>query len=107
MDVSDGLLRDAGRMAAASGARLDIDPAAPALAAARGELEPLAAALGADAGTWVLTGGEDHALLAAFPPGAALPPGFRAIGRVRAGRPAALVAGRPWSGRAGWDHFGA
>lgn len=31
---------------------------------------------------WILTGGEDHALLATFPDGSALPDGFTPIGRV-------------------------
>ena len=34
---------------------------------------------------WVLTGGEDHALVAAFPPGTALPARWRVIGEVREG----------------------
>ena len=46
---------------------------------------------------WVLTGGEDHALLATFPAGAALPVGWTAIGSVRVPRqnPAVYVSGRP------------
>jgi thiamine-monophosphate kinase len=88
MDVSDGLLLDATRMADASGVTLDLDPAA----------------LGPDADT-ALTGGEDHALLATFPPGA-LPSGFRAIGAVRErGERAVLVAGAPFVGRTGWDPY--
>jgi thiamine-monophosphate kinase len=35
---------------------------------------------------WVLTGGEDHALLATFPPTAVLPEGWTPIGEVRTGR---------------------
>ena len=34
---------------------------------------------------WVLTGGEDHALVATFPPGTALPARWRVIGEVRDG----------------------
>ena len=89
MDVSDGLVLDASRMAAASSVSIEID----------------SAALGSDPRT-ALTGGEDHALLAAFPEGAALPPGFRAIGRVLpAGAHRVLVDGRPHDGRAGWDPY--
>jgi thiamine-monophosphate kinase len=45
---------------------------------------------------WVLTGGEDHALLATFPPDADFPEGWRVIGAVRAGENAAvLVGGEP------------
>jgi thiamine-monophosphate kinase len=64
MDVSDGLALDARRMAAASGVTIRLS----------------AAALGDDP-VRALAGGEDHALLAAFP-GAVLPPGFRRIGEV-------------------------
>ena len=65
MDVSDGLVLDASRLAAASGVTVDIDESA----------------LGADA-IDALTGGEDHALLATFPAGSTPPDGFRVIGRV-------------------------
>jgi thiamine-monophosphate kinase len=75
-----------------------------------------AAALSAEALSWVLTGGEDHALAATFPPGTALPPRWRVIGQVRAepndrpsdrpsNRQGVLVDGQPWAGAAGWDHF--
>lgn len=64
MDVSDGLSLDARRLALASGVTLDLRRAA----------------LGADP-EGALAGGEDHALLATFPPGV-LPPGFREIGVV-------------------------
>ena len=52
----------------------------------------------------VLTGGEDHALLATFPPGAALPGGFRAIGSVLVGT-GVTVDGRPLDERGGWDPY--
>ena len=42
-------------------------------------------AIGADAFDWVLTGGEDHALLATFAPGAVLPRAFKPIGVVAEG----------------------
>lgn len=89
MDVSDGLLLDASRLAVASAVTLDID----------------ATALGGDT-TQALTGGEDHALLACFPPTVRLPERFRRIGRVidRVGRPV-LVDGRPHDGRDGWDPY--
>lgn len=89
MDVSDGLLLDARRMAEASEVRIDLDPALDEHA---------------------LRGGEDHALLACFPPGIALPVGFRPIGRVlsravdvpdRDGF--VTVGGAPVTGRGGWD----
>lgn len=104
LDVSDGLLRDAGRLARASGVRLDLD------AAALRPPEPaLAAALGVAADLWALTGGEDHGLLATFPAGAALPEPFRVIGRVTEadddGTPVLVDSRPPDVDALGWDHF--
>ena len=103
MDVSDGLLRDAGRIAAASGVTLDLattSGAAPWIA-------DLVRTAGDRAEEFVLTGGEDHALLGCFPADAELPRSFVAIGRVLArGEHPVLVDGVRWGGRGtGWDHF--
>jgi thiamine-monophosphate kinase len=102
IDTSDGLLRDAARVAAASGVAVDLDPDALAPDAA---LVALAARLDADPLAWVLAGGEDHQLLATFPAGTALPPPFRQVGDVRAGGPAVTVGGHPWAGPTGWRHW--
>lgn len=109
LDVSDGLLRDAGRVARASGVVVHLDDPATAFPADAAQLAGPAGLLGADVATWLLTGGEDHGLLATFAPGR-LPEPFRAIGRVvapsdEAAAGTVLVAGRPWSGSPGWDHF--
>lgn len=125
MDVSDSLLRDAGRIAAASGVLLDLDdPAAPGAGTADqlAALQPVAEMVvdgAAQAGAaravalarrWVLTGGEDHGMLATVPAGVidALPAGSRVIGRVLAPGPTGpgvTVGGaRPDLGQ-GWDHF--
>ncbi|MBX3193767.1 MAG: thiamine-phosphate kinase [Microbacteriaceae bacterium] len=85
LDVSDGLAIDARRIADASGVALDLD--SDAVGSPR-----------------ALTGGEDHALLAAFPAGVAMPGGFRAIGIVRTGE-GLLVDGRPYDHRGGWDPY--
>ncbi|WP_127131377.1 thiamine-phosphate kinase [Georgenia sp. SYP-B2076] len=111
MDVSDGLLRDSGRLARRSGVVLDLDPLEASSPGALEALADAAARLGADAREWVLTGGEDHGMLATFPAGAALPQGFRPLGRVRAPEDAhpagtVLVGGQiPDLVSTGWDHF--
>jgi len=113
IDVSDGLLADLGHVAAASGVLIDVSPArlAPGdalLAAARAVHSNLTERRSSpdydDALAWVLTGGEDHALAATFPPRVALPSRWTVIGEVRAGQ-GVLVDGQPWAGPAGWDHF--
>ncbi|MEG3616740.1 thiamine-phosphate kinase [Isoptericola haloaureus] len=118
LDVSDGLLRDAGRLARASG--VDVDLAEGVLMRDVTALVPAAVdvAVATDdadgahrARTWVLSGGEDHGLLATFPPEVAekgLPAGFRPIGDVRdAGEagPRVLLDGEPPHEATGWDHF--
>ena len=116
IDVSDGLLADLGHVAAAGGVLIDLSSArlAPGdalLAAARAvhsDLTKRGSRLDYDeALAWVLSGGEDHALAATFPPRAALPSRWTVVGEVRAGpgRYGVLVDGQPWAGSAGWDHF--
>ena len=113
IDISDGLLADLGHVAAASGVRIDLSsdrltPGDDLLAAARSvDFDRTGRGAGPEhtlAMTWVLTGGEDHALAATFPPGTALPPRWTVIGQVRPG-PGVVVDGREWAGSAGWDHF--
>ncbi|MDQ1513224.1 MAG: thiamine-monophosphate kinase [Microbacteriaceae bacterium] len=108
LDVSDGLLLDASRLARAGGVTLDLSSAALAP-----DLDAVAAALDGNADAHavlelVLTGGEDHGLLACFPADRALPDPFRPIGVVRAGAPAVLLdGGTPTVRRPGWDSFAA
>jgi thiamine-monophosphate kinase len=102
LDVSDGLVQDAGHLAVGSGVLVALDTSAITV---DGPVAEAAAAFNLDPLAWVLTGGDDHALLATFPSGTPLPPGFHAVGEVRAGGPQVLVDGEPFSGAGGHDHF--
>ena len=101
LDVSDGLVRDAGRIARASGVGIDLD--AGYVRSRAGLLAPAAQRLGADPLDWVLGGGEDHGLLATFPAGAELPKGFIRMGLVQDG--AGVTVGGEAPQITGWDHF--
>jgi thiamine-monophosphate kinase len=97
-DVSDGLLADVGHIAADSGVVVDLDRAALVRACLEpaGPLQQVGAALGTDPLAWVLTGGEDHALVATFPSRVSLPVGWTPIGQVKKGRqPGVRVGGEP------------
>ncbi|MGO2110097.1 MAG: thiamine-phosphate kinase [Pseudoclavibacter sp.] len=116
MDVSDGLLLDASRLARASGVVVDLDTSAFAVDAAWLASLPGDAGVGGpsigvvEALERCLTGGEDHALLATFPAGAVVPEPFRRIGTVREAAPTAsgsspvFVDGAPREAL-GWDPY--
>lgn len=108
IDLSDGLVRDGGRIAAASGVELALDEEVLRSQFLAG---PVDLAVGAEAG-WreVLSGGEEHSLLATFPPGG-LPDDPHApwtvIGEVLAAGPDGprLTVGGAVPSVTGWDHF--
>ena len=105
-DVSDGLLADLGHIAAASGVTIDVKSRALTVDE---PLQAVAAATGKEPLSFVLAGGEDHALVATFEP-ADVPEGWRVIGAVAEGnddRPAGTVTvdGDPYEGEQGHAHF--
>ncbi len=105
IDVSDGLLADVGHIATASQVSINVRSAALEI---NPRLDEVASALGKNSMDWVLTGGDDHALIATFPEGAVLPPGWTSIGTV--GPPGDVgavvtVDGAPRDQPGGWDHF--
>jgi thiamine-monophosphate kinase len=121
IDVSDGLLADLGHVADASAVALDLDGSSLVTG---GPLSEAAAFLRSqksdsyrtDPGSpgpsialeWMLTGGEDHSLVATFPASAQLPSRWRVIGQVRAGDgvgAGVTVDGVPHAGPGGWQHF--
>jgi thiamine-monophosphate kinase len=100
IDVSDGLLADAGHLATDSGVAIDIRTDALEVPE---PLHAVAGATGADPVSFVLAGGEDHSLLATFP-GGAVPDGWRVIGAVGEGE-GVTVDGAAYDGETGWTHF--
>ncbi|MFT4189486.1 MAG: thiamine-phosphate kinase [Aeromicrobium sp.] len=106
IDVSDGLMGDLGHIARASEVQIDLNtgliPLEPAVVT-------VAEALGRHPLSFVLSGGEDYAIVATFPAHAELPEGFTRIGTVVAvpagDRPRVMVDGEPWDETPGYEHF--
>jgi thiamine-monophosphate kinase len=90
MDLSDGLLIDARRLAKASDVTIDLDP-------------------GAFPDHHALVGGEDHGVLACFPNVSTVPDGFVVIGAVGPGAndPGRVTVGgvEPEDDLGGWDPY--
>lgn len=136
LDLSDGLVKDAGRVAAASGVQMRLDRTAvdafaePLLPLARlllaiGERNEAGESPASLARTFVLVGGEDHGLLATFP--GEVPEEFVPLGACVADAPerglsaelygaerrhnavtgaVVVMDGRSLDGM-GWEHYGA
>ena len=100
IDISDGLLADLGHVASASGVGIDLRREAFEIP---DPLQAVAAATGTDPYTLILTGGEDHALVATVPPGVELPDGVVRIGVVRPGSGVRVIGWKPST--TSWDHF--
>jgi thiamine-monophosphate kinase len=98
IDISDGLLADAGHIAAASGVKLVIDP----------DLLPLSTALTThpspdQARTWALTGGDDYELCFCLSPGELPPAGCTRIGQIEPGE--GVDCGLKIDSPPGYQHF--
>ncbi|WP_448810339.1 thiamine-phosphate kinase [Agromyces bauzanensis] len=87
IDVSDGLARDARRVAEASGVGIDFE----------------GRTLGPDLRV-ALAGAEDHGLLATFPRGSRVPEPFEAVGRV-VDEPGQVLVDGERAGSDGWDPY--
>ena len=98
IDISDGLLADAGHIAAASGVKLVVDP----------DALPLSSALQAHPSReqvlqWALAGGDDYELCFCLPAAEPLPQDCTRIGQVEAGE--GVDCGLEIDIPAGYQHF--
>jgi thiamine-monophosphate kinase len=100
IDVSDGVVADAGHLAAGSGVRIDLRSEAFEVPE---PLHAVAAATGSDPLHLILGGGDDHALLATFDE-AAVPEGWTVVGTVSEGE-GVTVDGAAYEDPAGWTHY--
>jgi thiamine-monophosphate kinase len=100
IDISDGLLADARHLADESGVAIDVRRDAFEIPE---PLQAVGAATGADPISFILGGGEDHALLATFPSND-VPEGWTVIGSVAEGS-GVTVDGAEYDGPTGWTHF--
>jgi len=101
MDISDGLVTDLERMAVASGLGMSVDST---LVPVHRSVTAVATAVVANPVEWAVTGGEDHHLVATFPPEIELPKPWVVIGKVAREHQGVQVDGQV-PARWGWDHF--
>jgi thiamine-monophosphate kinase len=102
IDISDGLLADLGHIAVASKVGVDVESERLDVSA---RLREVGSALGSDPLRWMLTGGEDHALAATFPPFADLPEGWSRLGSVTMPGTGVTVDGKTYEHTVGWEHW--
>jgi thiamine-monophosphate kinase len=100
IDISDGLLAEARHLAEESGVAIDVRRDAFEIPE---PLQAVAAATGAEPLSFVLGGGDDHALLATFP-SPDVPEGWTVIGSVSDGS-GVTVDATAYDGPTGWTHF--
>jgi thiamine-monophosphate kinase len=101
LDLSDGLSRDAARIAKASGVTVSFNRRD--LQGYEAMLEEAARAIGANAFDWVLDGGEDHSLLATFSAGSTIPREFKPIGEIIARTNHDVLLDMAPVAEGGWD----
>jgi len=102
LDVSDGLLADLGHIAHASDVAIDLRRDAFDIPQ---QLVDVGAAIGVDPYTWILAGGDDHALAATFPEETTLTDEWRVVGRVVGGSGVTVDGAAFIDAPPGWDHF--
>jgi thiamine-monophosphate kinase len=101
IDISDGLLAEARHLAEDSGVAIDVRRDAFDIPE---PLHAVAAATGADPLSFILGGGDDHALLATYPSADDVPDGWTMVGSVAEGS-GVTVDGGDYDGPTGWTHF--
>ncbi len=100
IDISDGLLSEVTHLASASAVAIDVRSGALPIPE---PLHAVGAALGVEPLGFVLSGGDDHALLATFPK-ESVPGAWTVVGEVAAGE-GVTVDGAAYDGATGWTHF--
>ena len=101
IDISDGLLAEARHLSEDSGVAIDVRRDAFDIPE---PLHAVAAATGADPLSFILGGGDDHALLATYPSADDVPEGWTVVGSVAEGS-GVTVDGGDYDGPTGWTHF--
>jgi thiamine-monophosphate kinase len=104
LDISDGLVADLGHIAAASGVAIDIESAQLRI---DDPVRDAASAFTMDPLIWLLTGGDDHGLVATFTTESVIPRDFTVIGTVSQvdGDAVITVDGQARPELRGFDHY--